>query len=138
MVLVPRRRKGKKELVRAGLRIPDECQSACIRQLCVAKQIADDVCGKHSTFEVIAGQELDRAEPVIFVFPVRFNVVLSAHTFSLDESRFSRNRGRNSRCQRLAQAPIRRSSWLRRTTDYATVLLPLPGISNDLDVVRLL
>ena len=30
-----------------------------IRQLCVAKQIADDVCGKHSTFEVIAGQELD-------------------------------------------------------------------------------
>jgi hypothetical protein len=25
-----------------------------------------------------------------------------------------------------------------RTTDYATVLLPLPGISNDLEVVRLL
>src|SRR5580704_106811 len=33
---------------------------------------------------------------------------------------------------------IRHSSWLRRTTDYATVLLPLPGISNDLEVVRLL
>jgi hypothetical protein len=31
-------------------------------------------------------------------------------------------------------ARIRRSSWLRRTTDYATVLLPLPGISNDLEV----
>jgi hypothetical protein len=27
---------------------------------------------------------------------------------------------------------------LHRTTDYATVLLPLPGISNDLEVVRLL
>ena len=26
----------------------------------------------------------------------------------------------------------------RRTTDYATVLFPLPGISNDLEVVRLL
>ena len=74
-----------------------------IRQLCVAKQIADDVCGKHSTFEVIAGQELDRAGPVIFVLPVRFNVMLSVHTFSLNESRFSRNRGRNSRYQRLSE-----------------------------------
>ena len=37
LVVVPRRRKGKEELVRAGLRIADECQSACIRQLCVAK-----------------------------------------------------------------------------------------------------
>ena len=27
---------------------------------------------------------------------------------------------------------------LHRTTDYAPVLLPLPGISNDLEVVRLL
>jgi len=27
---------------------------------------------------------------------------------------------------------------LHRTTDYATVVLPLPGISNDLEVVRLL
>src|SRR5437870_1759635 len=33
---------------------------------------------------------------------------------------------------------IRRSSRLHRTTDYTTVLLPLPGISNDLEVVRLL
>src|SRR5208283_3448679 len=33
-------------------------------------------------------------------------------------------------------ARIRRSSWLRRTTDYATVLLPLPGISNDLEVCQ--
>jgi hypothetical protein len=86
---VPRRRKGKKELVRAGLRIADECQSACVRQLCVAKQIADDVCGKHSAFGVIAGQEFHRAEPVIVVLPVRFIVVLSVHTFSLVESPFS-------------------------------------------------
>jgi hypothetical protein len=27
---------------------------------------------------------------------------------------------------------------LQHTTDYATVLLPLPGIYNDLEVVRLL
>ena len=47
--------------------------------------------------------QIDRAEPVIFVLPVRFNVALSVHTFSLDESRFSRKRGRNSRYQRLSQ-----------------------------------
>jgi hypothetical protein len=53
-----------------------EGQSACIRQSCVAKQIADDVCGKYSTFEVVAGKELDRAEPlIILVLPVRFNGV---------------------------------------------------------------
>jgi hypothetical protein len=103
LVFVPRRRKGKKELVGAGLRIADACQSPCIRQLCVAKQIAEDVCGKHSTFEVISGQELNRAEPVIVVFPLRFNVLLSVHTFSLDESQFFRNRGRNLRDQRLSQ-----------------------------------
>jgi len=33
---------------------------------------------------------------------------------------------------------VQRSSRLRRTTDYATVLVPLAGISNDLEVVRLL
>jgi hypothetical protein len=54
--------------------------------------IEQTVCGKHSTFVVIAGQEFDRAEPVIFVLPVRFNVVLSVHTFSLVESPFSRIR----------------------------------------------
>jgi len=65
-VFVPRRRKGKKEFVRASLRIADECQSSCIRQLYVAKQIADEVCGKYSAFGVVAGQEFDRAEPVSF------------------------------------------------------------------------
>jgi len=61
--LASKRKKGARG---AGLRIADECQSACIRQLGVAKQMADDVCGKHSAFGVIAGQEFDRAEPVIF------------------------------------------------------------------------
>jgi len=37
-----------------------------------------------------------------------------------------------------AEAWIRRSVRLLRTTDYATVMLPLPVISNDLEVVRLL
>ena len=36
------------------------------------------------------------------------------------------------------QALILASSWPHRTTDYATVLLRLPEISNDLEVVRLL
>lgn len=52
-----KRRKGKKELVSAGIRIVDDCQSACLRQLGVAKQMAEDVCGKKSTFWVIAAQE---------------------------------------------------------------------------------
>ena len=72
-------------------------------QLCVAKQIADDVCGKHSAFGVIAGQEFHRAEPVIFVLPRRFNFVLPVHTFSLVESPFSRIRGRDSRYEQLSQ-----------------------------------
>ena len=80
MVFVPRRQKGKKELVRAGLRIAEECQSACIRHLCVAKQMADDVCGKESTFGVIAPQEFDRAEPVTLILPVRSNLMLPLHT----------------------------------------------------------
>ena len=54
------------------------------------------------------------------------------------ESPVSRIRGRNSRYARCHSAWIRRLSRLHRTTDYATVLLPLPGISNDLEVVRLL
>jgi len=46
--------------------------------------------------------------------------------------------GRNSRYAASRGASIQHSSRLQRTTDYATVLLPLPGISNDLEVVRLL
>ena len=65
--------------------------------------------------------------------------VLSVHTFSLDESRFSRKRVAETRdTSGCHSARFRRSSGLARTTDYATVLLPLPGISNDLEVVRLL
>jgi hypothetical protein len=45
---------------------------------------------------------------------------------------------KNSRYPARSQALILPSSWLHRTMDYATVLLPLPGISNDLEVVRLL
>ena len=83
--------------------IADERQSSCIGQLCVAKQIPDDVCGKHSAFGIIAGQEFDRAEPVIFVLPVRFNVVSSVHTFSLVESPSSRIHRPNSRYEQLSQ-----------------------------------
>ena len=35
-------------------------------------------------------------------------------------------------------ASIRHAYRLHHATDYATVLFPLPGISNDLEVVRLL
>jgi len=39
----------------------------------------------------------------IFVLPVRFNVVLSVHAFSLVESPFSRIRGRDSPYEQLSQ-----------------------------------
>ena len=131
-------RKGKKELVSAGLRITDECQSSCIRQLCVAKQIADDIGGKSSIFRGIAGQEFHRAKPVIVFLPVRFDVVWLVHTFKFFKSPFSKIRGRDSQYGQLSQCLDPASSRLYHTTDYATVVLPLPGISNDLEVVRLL
>jgi hypothetical protein len=65
-----------------------QCQSACIRQLCVTNKIANDVWAKRPAFGIIAGQEFHRAEPVIFVLPVWFNVMLSVHTFSLVEFAF--------------------------------------------------
>jgi len=67
-----------------------ECQSACIRQLCVTKKIANDVCAKHPGVGVIAGQEFHCAEPVIFILPVWFNLMLSVHRFSLVESTFAK------------------------------------------------
>ena len=75
---------------------------------------------KQSTFGIIAGQEFDCAEPII-----------SSCQFPefVAETRDMRD------CH---SAWIRRLSRLHRTTDYATVLLPLPGISNDLEVARLL
>jgi|SRR5208282_2576987 hypothetical protein len=48
----------------------------------------------------------------------------------------SRSCGRESWTSSCHSAWIRRSFWLHRTTDYATVLLPLPGISNDLEVCQ--
>ena len=80
--------------------MPERVHSSAVR----SKQIADDVCGKHSAFDVIAGHEFRRAQPLIFVLPVRFNVVLlSVHTFSLVECPFSRIRGGDSRYEQLSQ-----------------------------------
>jgi hypothetical protein len=70
----------KKGAISAGIRIADECQRTCVRQLCVAKQIANDVSGKQSAFGIITGHEFDGAEPVIFILPVRFNLMLQVHT----------------------------------------------------------
>jgi len=89
-------------------------------------------------FGVIAWQELHRAEAVVFVWSVRFNVVLTIHTFSLVESPSSKIRGRDSRYESCHSTWMRPSSLLHCTTDYATVVFPLPGISNDFEVVRLL
>ena len=72
----------------------------------------------------------------MFILPVRFNLMFQVHMkaliygseFLAKTSRYADSRG----------ASIRHSFRLHRTTDYATVVLPLPGISNDLEVVRLL
>jgi hypothetical protein len=44
----------------------------CVRQLCVASETTDDVCAKQSAFGIIARQEFDRTEPVIFILPLVF------------------------------------------------------------------
>lgn len=46
----------------------------------VANEITDDVRAKQSAFGIISRQEFDRAEPVIFILPVRSNLMLSVHT----------------------------------------------------------
>src|SRR3981081_3949482 len=103
-----------------------------------SQQIADDVCGKHSAFGVIAGQEFHRAEPVLFVLPRRSMsccLFILSVSLSLHSPEFVAETLGTSSCH---SAGMRRSSRLHCTTDYATVVLPLPGISNDLEVVRLL
>jgi hypothetical protein len=42
--------------------------------------MTDDFCAKQSALAIIAGQKVDRAEPVIFILPLRFNLMLQVHT----------------------------------------------------------
>jgi hypothetical protein len=81
------------------------------------------------------GQGFHRPEPVIFVLPALFNIMSSVHMFSLVESAFAKISHPRLAVRAIVTVPGFR---LHRTTDYATVVLPLPGISNDLEVVRLL
>ena len=62
------------------------------------------------------------------MFQVHMKALIYGSEFLAKTSRYADSRG----------ASIRHSFRLHRTTDYATVVLPLPGISNDLEVVRLL
>jgi len=78
--LASKRKKGARG---AGLRIADECQSACIRQLGVAKQMADD--GLRQRVD-LRGHPWARIRSCradyLKVLPLRFNVMLTVHTFS--------------------------------------------------------
>ena len=56
--------------------VPD----TCVRPPCVANKMTDDLCAKQSAVGIIARQEFDRAEPVIFILPVWSNLMLPVHT----------------------------------------------------------
>lgn len=111
-------RNGPIEDIHAGIDWP---MCAASRQWAAAKQ---------SAFGIIAGQEFDRAEPIIFLLPV--------HTFNSLNPHFPEFLADTCDERDSRSAQIRRSYRPHRTTDYATVLFPLPGLSNDLEVVRLL
>jgi hypothetical protein len=94
--------------------------------------MADDVCGKESTFGVIARQEFDHAEPVIFILPERFKSYCRFIPSTFLDLYFPELLAETRDTHTPAVSQSGTSYRLHRTTDYATVLLPLPGISNDL------
>jgi hypothetical protein len=70
-------RKREHEFVRARVRVAEEHQRACVGQMCVAAQVADDVRGEKPNFRVINRQEFDRAEPVRLILPVWLQNILA-------------------------------------------------------------
>jgi hypothetical protein len=57
------------------VRIAKECQGACVREICIADEVSDNVGGKEPSLWIIGGQEFDDAEPVLLILPVRLEIV---------------------------------------------------------------
>src|SRR5208282_5797350 len=59
----------------AGVRIAEECQRACVREICITNEVPNYVGGKEPSLRIIGGQEFDDAEPVLLILPVRLKIV---------------------------------------------------------------
>lgn len=77
------------QLVSAGVRIADERQRSRVGQMCIAAQVANDVCGKEPSLWVISRQEFDRAEPVLLILPVWLQILLAVRSQDRQISQFS-------------------------------------------------
>jgi hypothetical protein len=71
----PQETKRKIEAASAGVRIAEECQGACAREICKTNEVPDYVGGKEPSLWIIGGQEFDDAKPVLFILHVRLEIV---------------------------------------------------------------
>jgi len=53
----------------------EECQRACVREICITDEVSDYVGGKEPSLWIIGGQEFDDAEPVLLILPVELEIV---------------------------------------------------------------
>jgi hypothetical protein len=53
-----------------GVTITEECQGACVREICITNEVPDYVSGKEPSLRIIGGQEFDDAEPVLLILTV--------------------------------------------------------------------
>ena len=67
----------KQKLVSARVRIAEECQRACVREICITDEVSDYVGGKAPSLWIIGGQEFDDAEPVLLILPVGLEIVFA-------------------------------------------------------------
>jgi hypothetical protein len=59
----------------ARVRIAEECQRACVREICIADQVPNNVGGKKTIFWIIRGQRIRRCRPVLLILSVRLEIV---------------------------------------------------------------
>ena len=66
-----------------NIRIAEECQGACVREICITNEVPDYVGGKEPSLWIIGGQEFDDAEPVLPILPVGLEIVFAMIARSL-------------------------------------------------------
>src|SRR5579864_2096212 len=74
----------------------EECQRACVREICITDEVSDYVGSKEPSLWIIGGQEFDDAEPVLLILPVRLEIVFVLRSQD-PRSPFSRVLVQNSR-----------------------------------------